>query len=206
LLTASIQSTLPPKIPVSTTDSNDDDMCDPEMLSKANLSCEDVHTLLKVHNDHRREHRVAPLKWDNEAAKMVGNALRKNCEFSHVDVPGGNVSLGNLPDPKDWLAEKWYSYEICDYNFEKPLPAPKPIGHLTQMLWKDNTSVGCAFVGPEQCPNGIFNPGDSTRSKSHVLLECKYNPGGNGGDESYFRANVLPPLNGSKCQNGRYVV
>ena len=91
---------LPPK-PAS----DDPQICDPDTLSKANLSCDEVKKLIKLHNDRRSAHGSPPLKWDNAVARTVGDALRTHCEFSHVGVPGGNISAGNPQDPKPQLAD-----------------------------------------------------------------------------------------------------
>ena len=190
---------LPPK-PAS----DDPQICDPDTLSKANLSCDEVKKLIKLHNDRRSAHGSPPLKWDNAVARTVGDALRTHCEFSHVGVPGGNISAGNPQDPKPQLADYWYTYEICNYNFDDPDASTGPRGHLTQMLWKDNTTFGCAYVGPEQCPDGIYDP-DTKAKTNPVLLSCKYNPGGNGGGPAVYKSNVRPLSTGSlPCSNGRY--
>ena len=40
------------------------------------------------------------------------------------------------------MAEAWYTAEVGAYDWQRPGLA-KATGHLTQMLWKSTTTVGC---------------------------------------------------------------
>ncbi|KAL1468882.1 hypothetical protein MTO96_041196 [Rhipicephalus appendiculatus] len=39
--------------------------------------------------------------------------------------------------------ESWYS-EISDYRWDGSTPDVDAVGHFTQLIWKETTSMGCA--------------------------------------------------------------
>jgi hypothetical protein len=47
-------------------------------------------------------------------------------------------------------------------------------GHFTQMVWRSTTQLGCAMVGPADCPNGISH---GTKKYAYMLV-CQYSPPG----------------------------
>lgn len=86
-----------------------------------------------------------------------------------------------LPVPR-WL-------QVCQYSFHAP-SSIKSL-HFTQLVWADTASLGCALVGPSDCPDGILDRGRRrTYAAAHMLL-CEYDPPGN--HPAGFEYNVLPP-------------
>jgi hypothetical protein len=158
------------------------------------MSAEWANSILAVHNSERAAVGVPPLVWSNSlaagaqawaehlAATGTGTLVhatdaQKGCPCGEVlagfdwskgpTAPGGGTSL--------WVAEK------NDYN-GGPVgngyaPNGKPIGHYTQMVWRNEQEVGCgaAYGSP------------------YSILVCRYNLPGNWPDESPYTATYTLP-------------
>jgi hypothetical protein len=158
------------------------------------MSAEWANSILAVHNSERAAVGVPPLVWSNSlaagaqawaehlAATGTGTLVhatdaQKGCPCGEVlagfdwskgpTAPGGGTSL--------WVAEK------NDYN-GGPVgngyaPNGKPIGHYTQMVWRNEQEVGCgaAYGSP------------------FSILVCRYNLPGNWPDESPYTATYTLP-------------
>jgi hypothetical protein len=158
------------------------------------MSPEWANSILAVHNSERAAVGVPPLVWSNSlaagaqawaehlAATGTGTLVhatdaQKGCPCGEVlagfdwskgpTAPGGGTSL--------WVAEK------NDYN-GGPVgngyaPNGKPIGHYTQMIWRNEQEVGCgaAYGSPWS------------------ILVCRYNLPGNWPDESPYTATYTLP-------------
>jgi hypothetical protein len=158
------------------------------------MSPEWANSILAVHNSERAAVGVPPLVWSNSlaagaqawaehlAATGTGTLVhatdaQKGCPCGEIlagfdwskgpTAPGGGTSL--------WVAEK------NDYN-GGPVgngyaPNGKPIGHYTQMVWRNEQEVGCgaAYGSP------------------YSILVCRYNLPGNWPDESPYTATYTLP-------------
>jgi hypothetical protein len=158
------------------------------------MSADWANSILAVHNSERAAVGVPPLVWSNSlaagaqawaehlAATGTGTLVhatdaQKGCPCGEVlagfdwskgpTAPGGGTSL--------WVAEK------NDYN-GGPVgngyaPNGKPIGHYTQMVWRNEQEVGCgaAYGSP------------------FSILVCRYNLPGNWPDESPYTATYTLP-------------
>jgi hypothetical protein len=166
----------------------------PPATNTGTMSADWANSILAVHNSERAAVGVPPLVWSNSlaagaqawaehlAATGTGTLVhatdaQKGCPCGEVlagfdwskgpTAPGGGTSL--------WVAEK------NDYN-GGPVgngyaPNGKPIGHYTQMVWRNEQEVGCgaAYGSP------------------FSILVCRYNLPGNWPDESPYTATYTLP-------------
>ena len=102
--------------------------------------------------------------------------------FREVDGVGygQNIAAGISEDSADIvITDLFYNQEFELYNnFGKDVGDAlydnfHAWGHLTQILWKDSTSVGCATV---ECPSGLAN---TAQDVPPVFTVCNYNCPGN---------------------------
>jgi hypothetical protein len=165
-----------------------------ESNNTGGMSPEWANSILAVHNSERAAVGVPPLVWSDSlaagaqawaehlAATGTGTLVhatdaQKGCPCGEnlagfdwskgPTAPGGGTSL--------WVAEK------NDYN-GGPVgngyaPNGKPIGHYTQMIWRNEQEVGCgaAYGSPWS------------------ILVCRYNLPGNWPDESPYTATYTLP-------------
>lgn len=131
--------------------------------------------ILSVHNQLRSNHRVGPLEWDYDlqnSAQEFANNYVCNGHLEHSNLPfGENLALGYNTTS---AVSAGYN-EIKFYDYGDPTFSQKT-GHFTQLVWKNTTKLGCAFV---RC--GTFY-GQYT--------VCEYDPPGN--IVGQFDSNVLP--------------
>ncbi|PRP86325.1 pathogenesis-related protein PRMS-like [Planoprotostelium fungivorum] len=131
-------------------------------------------TWLSAHNAFRAKYSVAPLTWNAEGAALA-QSWADNCDFKHggAEGYGQNIWMSsgggtcNLNDIEDSVTS-WTAGELPDWTCGKDMWSDDGCnggwancGHLTQVLWQDTTSVGCAC---------------GTTCK---LVVCNYNPAGN---------------------------
>ena len=163
-----------------------------------------AQAFLNQHNKYRTLNGVNTLTWNDNLASWAqkwGDYISQNCEMRHPenqqeadtyldnDNWGQNLAeyQGNPGSPSA-AVDGWMN-ECTIYNPANPLVGTHSIngnnetGHMTQLLWRGSTEVGCAV---STCPDG---------SKMYT---CNYNPAGNIVDDtfSYFKANVPNPV---KC-------
>jgi uncharacterized protein YkwD len=144
-----------------------------------NTSADFVNTILAVHNSERAAVGVQPLVWNNTlaaGAKAWAENLATTGKFEHstccgafrdygenlagfdpsqgVSAPGGGLML--------WVAEKnnYHGGPITP-----DIPTNQTIGHYTQMVWRNTTSVGCGTGSGNKLP--------------YSILVCRYYPPGN---------------------------
>lgn len=138
--------------------------------------------MLKVHNNCREAHGVPALKWSQD---MVNYAQTNTptCAFAHTrtlgrDGIGENILYGP-GSPESMVQTMWYDKELKLYNFARQGFAMST-GHMTQMVWKATTEVGCAV---KKCPQGTY-------------VKCNYRRPGNVSGQ--FESNVPAPRSAVK--------
>ena len=140
-----------------------------------------------AHNRIRGEKNLPPLSWSDSLASYAGEwanqlAAGKDCNMEHR--PGSGTFKQEHGENLYWASARvWtdgrrevqavtidevvndWASEVKDYDYASNTCSPgKQCGHYTQVVWKDTTSVGCAY---KQC-------GDSSQ-----LWVCNYSPAGN---------------------------
>jgi hypothetical protein len=144
----------------------------PSVLAQA-LVGGDAAAVLAAHNNERARVGVSGLVWDAKLAADAAGWARvlaplDNLVHAQNTGQGENLAMGTkgaytavrLVD--GWLDEK------KDYVPGRPFPnvsrtGNEVVGHYTQMIWADTTSVGCAM----------------SRSANNDILVCRYSPQGN---------------------------
>src|SRR5512143_4272059 len=130
----------------------------------------DRRALLDYHNKVRADVGVGPLRWDSGLAafaqQWADHLAASGCRMQHRQPNdyGENLFQGTagyytaVDAAKAWESEKrdYHGGAIKEKN-------EKPVGHYTQMVWRDTKKVGC---GVAMC--------DGT-----VMIACNYDPPGN---------------------------
>ncbi|CAH00272.1 CAP domain-containing protein [Kluyveromyces lactis] len=131
--------------------------------------------ILDVHNSLRKKHQVSSLVWAPELASRAQNFANSyvcNGQLEHSKLPyGENLALG-YNTTSAVLA--WYN-EVKLYDFNNPQFAANT-GHFTQLVWKNTSKLGCAFI---RCGQYYGQ-----------YTVCEYDPPGN--VIGKFSENVLP--------------
>ena len=140
--------------------------------------------MLFHHNDARANHDAAPLVWDKDC-EVTARIAAERCIFEHYipkDVfQGQNLFAvsGKAYNATAGVRENWYNGELpkmIPYFGQNDIPDDifHEVGHLTQMVWKETTKVGCVSI---DCGDKmIVNNTISTINKYTV---CNYAPAGN---------------------------
>ncbi|KAK6532168.1 hypothetical protein TWF694_003328 [Orbilia ellipsospora] len=136
-------------------------------------------SVLNYHNGWRAHHQVGPLAWNNTLAAAALKWASK-CQFQLTpnNIYGENIAAGTYTNP-DWYAYMWYNGS-SKYDYNKP-GFSYATGTFTQVVWKDSTQLGCAYV--QNCSGGYPN-----------ILLCEYSPPGNIIPDSNFATEVLRPV------------
>jgi hypothetical protein len=144
--------------------------------------------VLYHHNAARANHGAGELTWCDDCEANARIAAEK-CIFDHY-IPDGVDEGQNLftlsgdsYNVTAGITESWYKGEfepmlpyfgadnIPDEVFEK-------VGHLTQVVWKSTTSVGCVSV---DCSGRMMVGGSPSDMDKYTV--CNYSPPGNYGGE-----------------------
>ncbi|KAF3226807.1 hypothetical protein TWF106_011219 [Orbilia oligospora] len=138
--------------------------------------------MLRVHNNCREAHGVPALKWSQDLVNYA-QSNTPTCAFAHSrslgrDSIGENILYGP-GSPESMVQTMWYENELRLYNFARQGFAMST-GHMTQMVWKATTEVGCAV---KKCPQGTY-------------VKCNYRRPGN--VMGQFEGNVPPPRSAVK--------
>lgn len=168
-----------------------------------NLSSDDQtykDLALLHHNIHRANHTLPNLTW-NDTLAGIAKTSAETCVYQHTSpVPsyGQNIAAGNSPGSVAAdVTNGFYNNEIGlfhdaigEYGNNNPnMLLFEKWGHVTQMLWKDTTSVGCyttscfpAGQDPQECgPGGqTYLPGTKCgpgQVRAYFLV-CNYYPPG----------------------------
>ena len=142
----------------------------PNALPPTRMKPADQRAILNYHNKVRADVGVGPLRWDNGLAafaqQWADHLASTTCKMQHRQPNdyGENLYQGTagyytaVDAAKGWETEKklYRGGVITENNYG-------PIGHYTQMVWRDTKRVGC---GEAIC--------DGT-----LLVACNYDPPGN---------------------------
>lgn len=168
---------------------------------------------LYYHNVHRANHSVDALSWDSGIASAAAQ-LAATCHWEHDTKIGGGgygqnlammagsgyaSSRSNADDVKamgNSITNMWYDGEYGAYfdNVVNGKPNEGMFtawGHLSQVLWKGTSTVGCAINSCAQLTypadqNGRASP--PTKNAWYVV--CNYKGAGNMAGQ--YDTNVLP--------------
>lgn len=167
-------------------------------VSEADQPTEDIqfaNDILAAHNYYRELHHVGDLAWNNTlyefAKEYVNTAFDcSNLELVHSNYPpyGENLAAGYVGGSSP-VVDGWYGAEIDLVKTWDPISYSQSTGHLTQLLWRSSTQVGCARLN-------CTNPNDSPNWRQITL--CNYYPRGNiigtnsTSGNTYFVDNVFP--------------
>jgi len=202
-----------PISPTTNTNTNPSSSAPPSQSPQSMQSTfsEFERNILNYTNKARQRNGLPPLVWDKalaEKAKRWGEYLKQNeqCQIRHPTntleerntyVPNGTgqnlyVGHGFPTNPADAFSavRNWYD-ECKDYvppsegqdipnNFADP---NKPVGHFTQLLWKNTNRMGCAYI---DCPKDIKHNNTIVNTKG-AIIACNYDKGNVGGQ---FNENV----------------
>jgi hypothetical protein len=156
------------------------------------------NAVLWHHNRARANHGASNLEWSDDCAAGAKKAA-DTCVFEHVVTEGQGQNLyavsGDAYNATAGITEAFYKAEADLYTYwnkEPPHNATNPAaldedifhhwGHLTQVIWKATTHVGCVTVN---C-TGITN------MDTNAYTVCNYFPAGNVASE--FPDNVVAPI------------
>jgi hypothetical protein len=153
--------------------------------------------VLYHHNAARANHNAAPLTWN---ADCEANALiaAQRCTFEHYIPDGANQGQnlftvsGSAFNVTAGITESWYKSEfppMVPYFGASDIPDDvfHSVGHLTQMLWKSTTGVGCVSI---DCGNKMIVNGQTSTLNKYTV--CNYAPPGNVGGR--YAQNVGSPI------------
>ncbi|TCD63828.1 hypothetical protein EIP91_004895 [Steccherinum ochraceum] len=124
----------------------------------------EISQYLIGHNAVRAAHGAAPLTWSDDLAEKAHD-WASECQFEHTSGQFGPVGENLVAGTGSFSAQS-----AVDQFTDEALD-PNGFNHLTQVLWKATTQIGC---GVAQCSNFFdrkFGP-----ATFHV---CFYNPVGN---------------------------
>lgn len=152
---------------------------------------------LNHHNMHRANHSVAALEWSDELA-ATAERIGATCVYEHnTEMDGGgygqNIAAGvKSEEISVVITNLFYNGELNAFMSEFGKPQPdmthfKVWGHLTQIIWKDTTAVGCATV--DCSGRGLAKVGSNVPP---LFTVCNYKGPGNYAGE--YDKNVFPPL------------
>ncbi|KAF3936873.1 hypothetical protein ABW19_dt0205734 [Dactylella cylindrospora] len=139
--------------------------------------------VLRIHNEYRAKHGVPNLQWDNSLVQYAKDNT-PTCVYDGVHSPnlnadgiGENMARGSGEYADVGLmTRKWYTTEVDGYPFDNPYWIHGK-GHMTQMIWKSTTRVGCMA---KNCGG-----------RTGIYLKCNYSPAGNIGGQ--WEENIFPP-------------
>lgn len=139
-------------------------------LTPTRMKPADIRAILAHHHTVRTDVGVGPLRWDDGLAayaqQWADQLAASGCRMKHrpPDAYGENLFQGTaghytaVDAAKGWASEKtlYSGSAITQNNYG-------PIGHYTQMVWRDSSRVECG----EAICNGT------------LLVACNYDPLGN---------------------------
>ncbi|KAF1917820.1 CAP domain-containing protein [Ampelomyces quisqualis] len=155
------------------------------------------NAILYHHNAARANHGAGPLTWDT-ACEDAARYVAQTCNFVHSNPPGVNQGQnlftvsGQYFNVTAGITESWYKSELqamLPYFGEPSLSDDvfHQVGHLTQVLWKGTTGVGCVSL---DCGSRMIVNGRSSNLNKFTV--CNYSPQGN--IATLYAANVGFPI------------
>ncbi|OTA62688.1 PR-1-like protein [Hypoxylon sp. EC38] len=163
-----------------------------------------ISIAVQHHNEHRANHSVSEVAWSD---KLAGYAAitAATCKMQHDMLEGDkgygqNIAnwaqnidaykLGDVGALKMAITNFWYNGEFSNFKPEYYGQATPPMGgfeswgHMSQLIWKASTEIGCAA---QFCERGtMYDTMDAW------FTVCNYGPPGNIGGE--YGTNILKPL------------
>lgn len=153
--------------------------------------------MLWHHNRARANHDASNLEWSDDCESAARNAAAF-CDFEHHTVDGQGQNLftvsGDAYNATAGVTESWYKAEADIYGAFGAAPNMDTFhewGHLTQVLWKKTTHVGCVTI---DCGSKMTIDGQP--SELGLYTVCNYSPPGN--YEGEYAENVAGPTNSYK--------
>jgi len=156
-----------------------------------------VAAMLYHHNAARANHAAEPLTWD-DACEANARIAAQKCNFGHFIPEGAGQGQnlftvsGDAFNATAGITESWYKGELepmLPYFGDKDVPDDvfHEVGHLTQVVWKGTTKVGCVSI---DCGDKMIVGGAASSMNKYTV--CNYAPAGNvfGG----YRENVVRPI------------
>ncbi len=135
----------------------------------------DIKVLLREHNRVRADVGVGKLAWSDKlgryAQAWANHLAATTCRMKHRPNKGKwqqhygeNLFIGTAGFYSVREAVLAWESEKADYHYGTFTGnSRKPIGHYTQVVWKDSSKVGC---GQALC-------------KGNLIVACNYDPPGN---------------------------
>jgi hypothetical protein len=167
--------------------------------NQASLSSGPDYTaaVLYHHNAARANHGAGMMNWCSDC-ETAARTTAELCIFEHSIPAGVNQGQnlftvsGDSFNVTAGITESWYKAELPFMNgyfgmANIPDDVFHKVGHFTQVVWIDSTSVGC--VSQDCTGRMIVNGASSNLDKFTV---CNYDPAGNVNDG--YGLNVLPPI------------
>lgn len=153
--------------------------------------------MLYHHNAARANHEAKPLTWDAECEANARIAAKK-CLFEHYIPKGADQGQnlftvsGDAFNATAGVTTSWYQGELVPMMpwFGKPDVPDEvfhSVGHLTQLVWKSTTKVGCVSL---DCGDTMIVGGSTSSMNKYTV--CNYAPAGNMGGE--YAMNVAAPI------------
>ena len=134
------------------------------------MSAKDIQAITAYHNKVRAAVGVGPMKWSAALAayaqEWADHLAATTCKMAHRTQPkyGENLFQGTVGYYTAVDATKGWEAEKKDYRGGVLTEAnAMPVGHYTQMVWRDTKTVGC---------------GEAICNKT-LIVACNYDPPGN---------------------------
>jgi hypothetical protein len=150
--------------------------------------------ILKAHNDIRANYGLPALKWSSDL-QASAEAWASKCTAEHAPNDGSfgeNLAMqgGQPSDVAPWATlasqvDSWKSEE--EFWTCKDNSCSDVCGHLTQVIWKTTTEVGC---GVADCPVGAV-PDETFKGYKVQYMVCRYKEAGNVGFQD-AAGNIIP--------------
>jgi Cysteine-rich secretory protein family len=131
--------------------------------------------VLNAHNKYRAAVGVPPLVWSGDlaaAARVWANALNSSLQFAHdpdTQNQGENLWMGtagafSVTQMVDSWGQERRNFQNGTFPNVSTTGSWSDVGHYSQMVWRNTTSVGCA---------------GASGSDGNYRLVCRYGPPGN---------------------------
>ncbi|KAF2755014.1 PR-1-like protein [Pseudovirgaria hyperparasitica] len=146
--------------------------------------------VLYQHNVHRANHSATDLVW-NQTLADAANAYAQKCIWGHFTEGYGQNLAASAPDANlaSQISDGWYNGEFGSYynnannagaeGYEPNMATFHDWGHLSQVVWKETTSVGCT----------TYDCRGTSLAMWYTI--CNYYPSGN--VDGFYGKNVGSP-------------